>query len=118
MEASPMPEAEESQTLEDVFEDTHPTEMLTAHNTYATLRVKANGEPNQMLYWKNIQDYGYPCPRTEYVQSPEHPTLKKLAIKWALTLDLLINWAASQGWKQQRGRFWGELANRISELNK
>lgn len=75
------------------------------------------GEPNPLMVWQNLEAYGYDCPKSQFVLSPQQPSLDNLARVWGVPTTTINKWKAAQGWDIARRKHWGRIAERSAELS-
>lgn len=57
----------------------------------------------------------YPDPKTEYIESRTHISLRALADKWDMALSTLGNRSSREGWVQQREQYWHTVETKTRE---
>jgi len=81
-------------------------------------RLMDNGDPQPQKILGNKRDKGAVCPRQEYIEAtPDPPTLRELAIKWAVPYARIASWNEEQNWLAQRERYWISESQRFWEMN-
>lgn len=58
---------------------------------------------------------GYPNPRVEFVQSPQRPSVRSLAIKWKLSACALHRRCSREKWVEERRDFHQALSKKANE---
>lgn len=71
-----------------------------------------SGAPHPQAAARNKIKYGFTCPREEYVQSPQVPSLRQQSKTWSVGQSTLKHWRHDQKWPAERERFW----NRVEQL--
>lgn len=82
-----------------------------------TNRLQPNGDPQPAFILRNLEDKQFICPRQEYLETSETPTLKYLCLKWGVPYSTVANWRVDQNWPLQREKFWAEEAERMWEAS-
>lgn len=69
-------------------------------------RLTMDGEAHPQWTWRNLSDYGFLCPRREYIESPNPPELKALALRWNVGDRDILKWKEAKKWDDSRAREW------------
>lgn len=67
------------------------------------------GDANPMKSWRNLENYGYECPRAQYVQHPLQQNLTQMGRDWGVSQKTLIGWKNAQRWDLLRKNHWERI---------